>query len=206
MVGKRPERKPFGRPNAPKGYPKNQSVYADPENWRYPLHTPYHAKAARRYFDDQPNRSKYTEDEQAYIDWRINEALKKFEAIQGPPTSTRTHVAKDVDGMSLKQLLRALLGPARFKRATEIADSVVTVTLVSEDQIDAKVKDYLVQINSKNQSIFHDCQDWRKNLASKGMCKHLGKLILTLDERRAIDLSRSIFEHKEAWKFNAPGP
>jgi len=104
----------------------------------------------------------------------------------------------------LKQLLRALLGSARLKRAIEINDCLVTVNLESEDRIEAKVKDYVVQIDRKNQTILHDCQDWQKNMASKNMCKHLGKLILTLDERTAIDLSRNILKQKEAWKFTSP--
>lgn len=198
MVGKKPDKKLFGRTSPPKGYPKHQSVYADPENWRYPIHTPYHAKAARRYFDDLRNRSKYTEEEQVYIDSRINEALKNFEAKQG------TRVTKDVEEMSLKQLLRTLLGAPRLKRATEIDDSLVTVTSETEDRIEAKVKDYIVQIDVNNQTILHDCQDWRKNMVSKNMCKHLGKLILTLDERKAIDLSRNILKNKQAWNFTAP--
>jgi hypothetical protein len=78
MAGKKPDRKPFGRDGPPKGYPKDQSVYADPENWRYPLHTPWHARTARRYFDESSNRTKYATEEQAYIDGRINEAVQKF--------------------------------------------------------------------------------------------------------------------------------
>jgi hypothetical protein len=79
MVGKKPEKKPFGRDGPPRGYPKDQSQYAGPENWRYPLHTHWHARAARRYFDEWSNRGKYTEEERAYIDWRIDQALKKYE-------------------------------------------------------------------------------------------------------------------------------
>jgi len=203
-VGKKPERKPFGRSSPPKAYPKDRSVYADPENWRYPLHTSWHAKAARRYFDDEPNRTKYTVDEQIYIDRRINEALKKFEARKGKRSSSIAPTG-DVEKMSLKQLLRVLLGPARLKRATEIDDSLLVITSETGDRIEAKVKDYVVQIDFKNQTILHDCQDWRNNMASKNMCKHLGKLFLALDERKAIDLSRNVLKQKEAWKFTAPG-
>ena len=81
----------------------------------------------------------------------------------------------------------------------------LVITSETGERIEAKVKDYVVQIDIKNQTILHDCQDWRKNMASKNMCKHLGKLFLTLDERKAIDLSRNILKQKEAWKFTAPG-
>jgi hypothetical protein len=204
MLGKKPERKPFGRAAPPKGYPSDQSAYADPENWRYPLHTPWHAKAARRYFDDQPNRVRYTEEEQVYIDSRINAALKKFESRQGKRYSPRIPVTKNVDEMSLKQLMRVLLGPARLRRVAEIDDSLVTVTSEAEDSVQAKVKDYHVKIDVRNRTVLHDCQDWRNNMASKNMCKHLGKLLLTLKEAKAIDICRNILEHKDDWKFSAP--
>jgi len=75
LVGRKPERKPFGRDGPPSGYPKAQSQYADPENWRYPLHTSWHARAARRYFDDPSNRNKYSSEEQEYIDSRFNQNI-----------------------------------------------------------------------------------------------------------------------------------
>jgi hypothetical protein len=116
MVGKKPEKKPFGREGPPKGYPKDQTVYADPENWRYPLHTRWHAKAARRYFDDSSNRNKYTLEEQAYVDSRIDEALKKFEkqatpssVARRPPPRIPSHRAEE---LSLDQMLRLFLRSA----------------------------------------------------------------------------------------------
>src|SRR5208282_4688120 len=78
LVGRKPERKPFGRDGPPSRYPKDQSLYADPENWRYQLHTSWHARAARRYFDDPSNRNKYSSEEQEYIDSRIDQALQKL--------------------------------------------------------------------------------------------------------------------------------
>lgn len=62
-VGKIPERKDDGREGPPEGYPKDLKHYADPANWKYPVHTPFHARAARRYFDQPENRAKYDEEE-----------------------------------------------------------------------------------------------------------------------------------------------
>jgi hypothetical protein len=189
--------------------PKSQSQYADPENWRYPLHTHWHARAARRYFDDWSNRGKYREEERAYIDWRINQALKKYEKQTSStkqdkrlPPKVSSH--DDAGKLSLRQLLRQFLGDARLKRATEIDNSLVLIQKSDQDQIDARVKDYFVQINFKNKTIVHDCEDWRKNMDSKNMCKHLGKFLLTLDPIKATELLRSIIENKEQWTFIAP--
>lgn len=207
MAGKKPGRKLFGRDGPPKGYPKDQAAYADPENWRYPLHTPWHAKAARRYFDDAPNRSKYTKEEQAYIDSRIDQALEKF-GKSVPSTSKRRPPPKvpsrKAEELSLDQLLRLFLGGARLQRAKEIDDSLVSVSDLTPDHVEGKVKDYIVEVDLKKRTILHDCEDWRKNLGSKNMCKHLGKFLLTLDEKRATDMLRRVLVDKDQWTFTAP--
>jgi hypothetical protein len=207
MVGKKPDKKPFGREGPPKGYPKDQSVYADPENWRYPLHTPWHARTARRYFDESSNRSKYTTEEQVYIDWRIKQAVQKF-GKSAPSTARRpppqNAPSRRVEALSLEQLLRLFLGAARFQRAKEIDDSLVSVSDSTSGHMAGRVKDYLVEIDVKQRTILHDCQDWSKNLDSKNMCKHLGKFLLSLDEARATALLRQVLLNMERWTFSAP--
>jgi hypothetical protein len=207
MAGKKPERKPFGRDEPPRGYPKDQAVYADPENWRYPLHTPWHAKAARRYFDERSNRTKYTVEEQAYIDSRINQALKKFET--SAPSKSQRHPppkvpSRKAEKLTLDQMLRLFLGPARLQRAKEIDDSLVSISTSNADNVQGRVKDYVIEIDTANRTIMHDCEDWRKNLASKNMCKHLGKVLLTLDNNTATDLLRDVLVNKDEWTFTAP--
>ena len=207
MVGNKPERKPFGRDGPPKGYPKDQAVYADPENWRYPLHTSWHAKAARRYFDDSSNRSKYTSEERTYIDSRINEALKKFEKSApsaGPRRPPPKVPSRRAEELSLDQMLRLFLGAARLQRAKEIDDSLVSISDSSADRVEGKVKDYVIEIDLKKRMILHDCEDWRKNLNSKNMCKHLGKFLLTLDDKAATDLLREVLVNKDEWTFATP--
>jgi hypothetical protein len=209
VVGKKPEKKPSGRDGPPKGYPKDQSVYADPENWRYPLHTPWHAKAARRYFDDWSNRGKYAEEERTYIDWRINQALEKFGAKAGSATTGKRPAPaapsrKKVEELSLEHLLRLFLGGLRLQRAKEIDDSLVSVSEQTSSVIAGKVKDYVIRVDIKTRTILHDCQDWRKNLASKNMCKHLGKFLLTMHEGNATSLLRDVLKNKDEWTFSAP--
>lgn len=209
MVGKKPDRKPFGREGPPKGYPKDQSVYADPENWRYPLHTPWHAKAARRYFDDWSNRRKYTEDERAYIDSRINEAMKGFETkatTNAKKRSARILPRRKTEHFPLEELLQPFLDAGRIRRTTEIHDSLVTIHEVSPSEIRAQVKDYLVRIDVKNKTILHDCQDWRNNMDSGRMRKHLAKLLMTLYAPVARELLEDIARNEDQWRPTAPDP
>src|SRR5438093_11708669 len=74
----KPTRKRDGRLGPPQGYPKDPEKYGDPANWKYPVYTRFHARAARRYFNEPRNRAKYTPQEQAYIEKKINEALAQF--------------------------------------------------------------------------------------------------------------------------------
>jgi len=71
------EEKPRDRIGPPNGYPKEIEKYADPLNWKYPLHTPFHARASTRYFNKETNRETYA-GERAYIDSKIKEALLRF--------------------------------------------------------------------------------------------------------------------------------
>jgi len=208
LAGSKPERKPFGRDGPPKGYPKDQSLYADPENWRYPLHTSWHARAARRYFDDPSNRNKYSSEEQEYIDSRIDQALQKL-GVQAGTAGRRKRpspVALPLgnEERSLEQLLRLFLGAPRLQRAREIDSSLVSISQENSGIIESKVKDYSIRIDFANHTILHDCQDWRNNVASKNMCKHLGKFLLTLDEEKATEILKQVLRDIGNWTFVAP--
>ncbi len=207
LAGKKPSKTTFGREGPPKGYPKDQSVYADPENWRYPLHTPWHAKAARRYFDDPSNRSKYTKEEQAYMDSRINQALERFGKTERPSSKKRTAIAAPssakAEQLSLEQLLRLFLGAARLQRAKEMDDSLVVVSTSTPEHLSGKVKDYVIDIDLTKRVILHNCQDWEKNLDSKTMCKHLGKFLSTIDETTATNILREVLRNMNEWTFGA---
>lgn len=210
MPGKMPEKKSFGRLGPPPGYPRSRDLYADPQNWRYPVHTPFHARAARRYFDQWSNRRKYDEEERAYIDWKIDEALKRFglpphgegaPRIREAPSATE---GKKPGQMSLEELLLAFLGKGRLERARKIDDSLLSVKVESDDRITAAVKEYVADVDVKKKTIVHNCEDWRKNLDAKLMCKHMGKLFLSVSPKRATNILRGILAEKEAWTFGTP--
>ena len=109
-----------------------------------------------------------------------------------------------IEELSLKELLKLFLGAARLKRAEEMDDSLVSISETANEEISGRVKDYVVQIDLKHHTIQHDCEDWRKNMESKNMCKHLGKFMLSLDEEKATRLLRGILKNKEQWNFTAP--
>jgi hypothetical protein len=75
----RPGPKQGAPKSPPKGYPSTRDQYADPENYKYPLDTEAHARAALGYFSKASNRSGYSGDEQKFMWKRIIAAAKRYD-------------------------------------------------------------------------------------------------------------------------------
>src|SRR3989441_10902883 len=161
----KPGRKRDGRLGPPQGYPKDPEKYGDPANWKYPVHTPFHARAARRYFNEPRNRAKYTPEEQAYIDKKINEALERFgvavkikggqiEDEAGTIQADRP-MKKDIDKMTFEELLRGFLGTNRLASAEAIDPGVVSVDKETETLLAGRGQEYSVRIDRQEKRGAH---------------------------------------------------
>ena len=67
-----------GHKSPPKGYPKDKSQYADPNNYKYPLDTEKHVRAAHSYLSQKKNQKGYSTAEVATMMSRIKSAGKKY--------------------------------------------------------------------------------------------------------------------------------
>lgn len=198
-MGKVPERKPDGRDAPPDRYPKDPKHYADPANWRYPVHTPFHARAARRYFDQPENWAKYTEEERAYVDWRIDQALLRFGVVEGRSVEDRTvPFEKDLEDMDLRDLLVFFLGQDRLRRALAIRD--VDVDRV-DDRVEGRVKAYTIRVDLADKRVVHECPDWERRAGGGLFCKHVGAVFLELPEADAETILRRLVRERERWIF-----
>ena len=208
----KPGRKRDGRLGPPQGYPKDPEKYADPANWKYPVHTPFHARAARRYFNKPGNRAKYTPEEQAYIDKKINEALERFGVavkMRGGEIEEEAGIIqadvpmnKDIDRMSLDELLLVLLGRNRLESAKGIPDALVSVDKETRTLLSGSVKDYAVRIDTKERLLEHDCVDFKTNRAAARLfCKHLGAFVRCVDPARGVHLLRELLRERDHWTF-----
>lgn len=209
--GSRPSKKPDGRLGPPPRYPKDQEKYADPENWKYPVHTPAHARAARRYFSRERNRAKYTENERRFIDNRIDQALRSFgfsysvkdERVEFEEGSILEDVLRNgnLESMSRDELLTLLLGKSRMNRAKSIPDSELSIS-EDGDVIKARVKQYLVRIDSREERISHDCIDWKRRSEVGLLCKHVGKVLLSIPAEQSMRLLKGIARNRDSWTFD----
>src|ERR1043166_6182572 len=68
----------LARKSPPKDYTKNKTEYADPANYKYPIDTEKHIRAAWSYINMPKNQKGYSPAQVAAIKGRIKRAGKKF--------------------------------------------------------------------------------------------------------------------------------
>lgn len=89
-----PGKKEGGHLSPPPGYPENPDHYADPKNFKYPLDTEGHARAAWSYIHQEDNRKVYSAPELTFMENRIKTACKRF-GIKCEETKTQSTILKD---------------------------------------------------------------------------------------------------------------
>ncbi|MBD3204747.1 DUF72 domain-containing protein [Candidatus Bathyarchaeota archaeon] len=112
-----------------------------------------------------------------------------------------TSFTSDEGGQSPSDFLSRFMDFKRLARAEKIKDTEIQLEYVDEDRIEANIRNYHIIIDMNEQVIKHNCDDWRKGKSSKRMCKHIGKLFLTLPPGQAKDILSRIWDDIEGWFF-----
>ncbi len=213
MRGKRPARRPGALRNLPPGFPTDSELYGDPENWKYPLDMPRRAKLARRFFSMERSRRRYSKEERAYIDSRIDSALERFGIDPEDYSGTVKGSERvpdivfpddvDVDALTLDDLLRHFVGEKRMESSKDIPHERIKIEKVTGEYIVARVKEYLVKVDIESRVFAHDCGDWIAWMSKKFMCKHVARLLGTIDPRVAVEILRDLYTNKSEWTFSS---
>jgi uncharacterized protein YecE (DUF72 family) len=103
--------------------------------------------------------------------------------------------------MSFEELLRYFVAAGRLERAQSIEDSELSIVEQTDERVEATVREYHIVIDLENKTIYHDCADWGKILSTKKLCKHIGKLLLSMDREKALSTLRQIYTEKDTWQF-----
>jgi len=103
--------------------------------------------------------------------------------------------------MSFETLLQFFIDTRRLKRAERIKDREIKLAKETDERIEAMIKDYHVIIDLKNRIILHDCADWSRVLPARKLCKHVGKLLLSIDREKATKILRKLYTQKEKWQL-----
>jgi len=101
----------------------------------------------------------------------------------------------------LRNLLLEMTDEARLERGGDIRDEEVIIEESGDSHISANIRKYLIEIDLKERTLLHNCDDWRKGLGTKRICKHVCKLFLTLPQEQSLHVLKNIIEEKERWTF-----
>jgi uncharacterized protein YecE (DUF72 family) len=112
-----------------------------------------------------------------------------------------TSFQMDEGDLSVSDCLSRFTDFKRLARAEKIKDSEIRVTHISDDRVEARIRNYYIVVDSEQKVIKHDCDDWRKGKNTNRMCKHVGKLFLTLHPEQAKDFLNKIWEDLDEWIF-----
>ncbi|OGS45724.1 MAG: hypothetical protein A3K66_05330 [Euryarchaeota archaeon RBG_16_67_27] len=99
--------------------------------------------------------------------------------------------------------LEKFMEPNRFDRARRISAKDVEVHREAGG-IRARVKEYRVEVDPGARRIVHDCEDWGKLRDRRELCKHVGRLFLSLPPDEATRLLEDLRANRDAWSFEVP--
>lgn len=109
-----------------------------------------------------------------------------------------------VPELSVEDLLLKMTDKARVSRAKAIKDNELTIKSTTDEKIEAEIRDYTIEIDLKKKTLTHNCDDWRKGLGIRRICKHIGKLFFQLPSEQATAILKDILKEKDEWQFRVP--
>lgn len=109
-----------------------------------------------------------------------------------------------VPEIGVEGLLLKMTDKARLDRAKKIKDIELDIRKATEIKIEADIRDYIIEIDLKNRTLIHNCDDWRKGLGMRRICKHIGKLFLQLPSEKSTAILQDIIKQKDKWRFRVP--
>jgi hypothetical protein len=133
----------------------------------------------------------------------LNRAKAHLEKGKGPE-GLGEWVRGGDDRPKIIDFLSSLMGDSRLARALAIPDEDVSIKIATDEKIVAKIRDYQLTMEFGPKTIIHDCGDWERSIETRQLCKHIGKVLLSLPEKTALGWVTQIHEDTDAWHFQKP--
>ncbi|MGD0330676.1 MAG: DUF72 domain-containing protein [Nitrososphaeria archaeon] len=134
---------------------------------------------------------------------RIKEKIVKYNAGNHPAESVETLEDFSINSskLTVETLLLQLTDYVRVERARTMKNEELSFKEEKDDTIIANIRGYSISINTSANVILHDCEDWKKGLNDKRLCKHVIKFFLMLPKERSIQILTNIINNKNQWEF-----
>ena len=103
--------------------------------------------------------------------------------------------------MSFERLMHYFVPTERMQRAEQIENGELTIRKQNASRVDAAIRGYHVVIDAEAATILHDCPDWERILTNKKLCKHIAKLLLSMNREKATEILRKMYIEQDKWRF-----
>jgi uncharacterized protein YecE (DUF72 family) len=114
-----------------------------------------------------------------------------------------SHKLTNGEEISVKNLLMAFMEPYLINRSAEIGEEEVIFKRVDAKGFEARVRQYRIVVETSERKILHDCPDWSRRVLKKEFCKHVGRVFLSMEPRKASEILRQILKERDSWSFLA---
>jgi uncharacterized protein YecE (DUF72 family) len=134
----------------------------------------------------------------------LKHARSHLKQSEEKPVGLREFTRGGEDRATLVEMLGNVMGETRLARSFTIPDDDVKVKEANQKAINANVRDYTIKMDMSSRTIIHDCGDWERAIETRQLCKHIGKVFLTISEKMALQWVSAIQEDIDGWKFQQP--
>jgi uncharacterized protein YecE (DUF72 family) len=137
---------------------------------------------------------------------RVKEKIIRYNLKKRPLAYERTleEYTTPLSELGVEDLLLKMSDKARLDRAKKIKDQELIIKKATDTRIEATIRNYTIEIDLKKRTLTHNCDDWRKGLGIRRICKHIGKLFLQLPSEKAVTILQDILKQKDEWQFRIP--
>ena len=138
------------------------------------------------------------------IELRQVEAKNRIENYFKSSTETKDSTLESFaapKAMDFESLMHYFVPAERLKRAEQINNNELIITKQTDESFEAAIRGYHIVISTIMKVILHDCADWGKISSTKKLCKHVGKLLLTMERQKATEILRKMYSEEETWQF-----
>jgi uncharacterized protein YecE (DUF72 family) len=136
---------------------------------------------------------------------RVKERVRRYNVQKKPLTFEKKLEAYGITiETPLKTHLLDLTDQQRLKRGMKIREEEVTFRTIADEKVIVRVRKYPVEIDVKEKTITHNCDDWRKGLSTKRLCKHLVKIFLMMSSEVSSRILLDLSGNRDEWQFQLP--
>jgi uncharacterized protein YecE (DUF72 family) len=131
----------------------------------------------------------------------IKTKIKDYTVKKASRIPTLTEFSVNHNTHDIPSLLLQLSDQARIARGLKLPEP--TFSQKSSTHVTGTLRNYLFDIDVDHKTIQHNCDDWRKGMQQKRLCKHMNKLFSSLSPQQSEAILLDVIQHKSNWRFLA---